>query len=77
MCFSSTYFLSTRRLALCRFEKRHKNISAHLSPCFRDVTAGDIVTIGECRPLAKTVTFNVIKVSKGAGKSSKKGFAKF
>merc|ERR1712018_646335 len=58
-----------------RFEKRHKNISAHLSPCFRDVSLGDVVTVGECRPLSKTVKFNVLKVSKGAG--SKKSFSKF
>ena len=32
-----------------RFEKRHKNMSVHLSPCFRDVQAGDVVTVGECR----------------------------
>ncbi|KAL1778322.1 40S ribosomal protein S11, partial [Sigmodon hispidus] len=30
-----------------RFEKRHKNMSGHLSPCFRDVQIGDIVTVGE------------------------------
>lgn len=36
-----------------RFEKRHKNISAHLSPAFRDVALGDKVTIGQCRPLSK------------------------
>merc|ERR1712243_37703 len=59
-----------------RFEKRHRNMSVHLSPCFRDVTPGDVVTVGECRPLSKTVRFNVIKVSKGTG-SSKKGFQKF
>merc|ERR1712062_494028 len=58
-----------------RFEKRHKNMSVHLSPCFRDVKAGDFVTVGECRPLSKTVSFNVLKVSKGS--SSKKGFSKF
>ncbi|XP_014924307.3 40S ribosomal protein S11-like [Acinonyx jubatus] len=29
-----------------RFEKRHKNMSVHLSPCFRDVQIGDIVTAG-------------------------------
>lgn len=46
-----------------RFEKRHKNISAHCSPCFRDVKIGDNVTVGECRPLSKTVRFNVLKVS--------------
>ncbi|XP_060556414.1 small ribosomal subunit protein uS17-like [Ruditapes philippinarum] len=58
-----------------RFEKRHKNMSVHLSPCFRDVVPGDVVTVGECRPLSKTVRFNVLKVSKAAG--SKKGFKKF
>merc|ERR1712042_286850 len=58
-----------------RFEKRHRNMSVHLSPCFRDVRAGDIVTIGECRPLSKTVRFNVLKVSKAPG--TKKQFAKF
>ncbi|XP_049881110.1 40S ribosomal protein S11 isoform X2 [Pectinophora gossypiella] len=58
-----------------RFEKRHRNMSVHLSPCFRDVELGDIVTIGECRPLSKTIRFNVLKVSKGKG--SKKSFKKF
>lgn len=58
-----------------RFEKRHKNMSVHLSPCFRDVEIGDIVTVGECRPLSKTVRFNVLKVSKGQG--AKKSFKKF
>jgi small subunit ribosomal protein S11e len=58
-----------------RFEKRHRNMSVHLSPCFRDVEIGDVVTVGECRPLSKTVKFNVLKVSKVAG--SKKKFQKF
>ncbi|CAF2555906.1 unnamed protein product [Rotaria sp. Silwood2] len=58
-----------------RFEKRHKNMSVHLSPCFRDVQIGDVVTIGECRPLSKTVRFNVLKVATAAG--SKKQFQKF
>ncbi|GAB0096195.1 40S ribosomal protein S11 [Sergentomyia squamirostris] len=58
-----------------RFEKRHKNMSVHLSPCFRDVELGDIVTVGETRPLSKTVRFNVLKVSKASG--SKKRFKKF
>ncbi|KAK5884587.1 hypothetical protein CesoFtcFv8_018392 [Champsocephalus esox] len=58
-----------------RFEKRHKNISVHLSPCFRDVSVGDNVTVGECRPLSKTVRFNVLKVTKAAG--AKKQFQKF
>jgi len=58
-----------------RFEKRHRNMAVHLSPCFRDVQLGDIVTVGECRPLSKTVRFNVLKVSKGPG--AKKSFKKF
>uniref|UniRef100_A0A452GUW4 Small ribosomal subunit protein uS17 n=1 Tax=Gopherus agassizii TaxID=38772 RepID=A0A452GUW4_9SAUR len=45
--------------------------------CFfsRDVQIGDIVTVGECRPLSKTVRFNVLKVTKAAG--TKKQFQKF
>merc|ERR1712244_198019 len=58
-----------------RFEKRHKMLSAHVSPCFRDIAKGDLVTVGECRPLAKTVKFNVIKVNVSA--AGKKGFDKF
>ena len=41
----------------------------------RDVAIGDIVTVGECRPLSKTVRFNVLKVNKAPG--TKKGFTKF
>merc|ERR1712146_706781 len=44
-----------------RYEKRHKMISAHCSPAFEPL-AGDEVIIGECRPLAKTVRFNVLEV---------------
>ena len=44
-----------------RFEKRHTNVPVHISPCFR-VKEGDIVIIGQCRPLSKTVRFNVLKV---------------
>ncbi|BBG95551.1 ribosomal protein S11-beta [Prunus dulcis] len=56
-----------------RYEKRHSNIPAHVSPCFR-VKEGDYVIIGQCRPLSKTVRFNVLKVtpagSSGAGKKA-------
>lgn len=31
-----------------RFEKRHKNVAAHVSPAFR-VSEGDTVVVGECR----------------------------
>ena len=58
-----------------RYEKRHKNMSVHCSPAFRDVAIGDIVTVGECRPLSKTVRYNVLKVLKTTG--SKKSFDKF
>merc|ERR1712230_249162 len=44
-----------------RYEKRHKMISAHCAPCF-DAKSGDEVIIGECRPLSKTVRFNVLEV---------------
>jgi small subunit ribosomal protein S11e len=39
-----------------RYEKRHKNLAAHVSPAFR-VEDGDQVTVGQCRPLSKTVRF--------------------
>ena len=44
-----------------RYEKRHNNVPVHCSPAFR-IKEGDIVTAGECRPLSKTVRFNVLKV---------------
>lgn len=37
-----------------RYEKRHANLAAHVSPAFR-VEEGDTVTVGQCRPLSKTV----------------------
>merc|ERR1719367_658576 len=43
-----------------RFEKRHKTVSAHCSPAFR-LAIGDVVTVGQCRPLSKTVRFNVVR----------------
>mmetsp|Transcript_576 Transcript_576/g.695 ORF Transcript_576/g.695 Transcript_576/m.695 type:complete len:167 (+) Transcript_576:662-1162(+) len=60
-----------------RFEKRHKNISAHCSPAF-NVKEGDVVTIGECRPLSKTVKFNVIAHEAAVNaKTGKKTFRTF
>ena len=35
---------------------RHKNLAAHCSPAFR-VEVGDSVTVGQCRPLSKTVRY--------------------
>ncbi|KAM5355412.1 hypothetical protein ACJ41O_002058 [Fusarium nematophilum] len=58
-----------------RYEKRHKNVAAHVSPAFR-VEEGDQVTVGQCRPLSKTVRFNVLRVLPRTGKAVKK-FSKF
>ena len=44
-----------------RYEKRHKRVPAHVSPAFK-VREGDVVTIAQCRPLSKTVRFNVVAV---------------
>ncbi|ONM16158.1 40S ribosomal protein S11-1 [Zea mays] len=58
-----------------KYEKRHSNIPAHISPCFR-VKEGDHVIIGQCRPVSKTVRFNVLKVIPAGSKSGavKKAF---
>jgi len=57
-----------------RYEKRHKNVSAHVSPAFK-LNLGDSVIVGQCRPLSKTVRFNVVQVVSEAAGS--KGFSKF
>jgi small subunit ribosomal protein S11e len=59
-----------------RFEKRHKNIAAHCSPAFA-VKDGDIVTIGQCRPLSKTVRFNVVAHEPQRTSTGKKSFRIF
>ncbi|XP_023752479.1 40S ribosomal protein S11-2-like [Lactuca sativa] len=61
-----------------RYEKRHSNTPAHISPCFC-VKEGDRVTIRQCRPLSKTVRFNVLKVNPAGsyGSTGKKAFAGF
>lgn len=54
-----------------RYEKRHKNLAAHVSPAFR-VEEGDQVTVGQCRPLSKTVRTpqTIEKLSKKKKKNS-------
>merc|ERR1711971_853157 len=60
-----------------RFEKRHKNIIAHCTPAF-SVKEGDIVTIGQCRPLSKTIRFNVVAHEPATNaKTGKKSFRVF
>lgn len=53
-----------------RYEKRHTNIAAHISPCFR-CAEGDTVIVGQCRPLSKTVRFNTLKVIPSGAKAGK------
>jgi len=43
-----------------RGERRRSRMSAHLPPCL-DVREGDVVTLGECRPLSKTISFVVVE----------------
>lgn len=42
-----------------RFEKRHTNIAAHISPCFR-AKEGDLVTIGQCRCCVLTLSLHTL-----------------
>ena len=57
-----------------RYEKRHKNVPAHVSPAFK-LNVGDNIIVGQCRPLSKTVRFNVLSVvSEAAGG---KAFSKY
>lgn len=39
-------------------KKRHK-LHAHLSPCL-DTKLGDVVSVAECRPISKTVSFVIV-----------------
>merc|ERR1712159_562855 len=56
-----------------RFEKRHKNTTVNVSPAFR-LKQGDEILAGQCRPISKTVRFNVLKVIRAAGGDGKKAF---
>jgi len=56
-----------------RFEKRHKNTPVHVSPAFR-ISPGDEILAGQCRPISKTVRFNMLKTIRAAS-GDKKGFS--
>lgn len=43
-----------------RGERRRSRVNAHVPPCI-EVQEGDSVTIGECRPLSKTISFVVVE----------------
>lgn len=51
-----------------RYEKRRSKIHAHIPPCI-SVKEGDIVLIGETRPIAKSVAFVVLGILKPGGAS--------
>jgi small subunit ribosomal protein S17 len=45
-----------------RYERRNSIIAAHLPPCLSSqINEGDLVKIGECRPISKTKAFCVIQ----------------
>jgi small subunit ribosomal protein S17 len=48
-----------------RGERRRSRVSAHLPPCI-EVAESDWVTIGECRPLSKTISFVVVESKRGS-----------
>ncbi len=48
-----------------RGERRRSRISAHAPACI-PVSEGDTVTVGECRPLSKTISFVVVEAGRGA-----------
>ena len=48
-----------------RGERRRSRVSAHLPDCL-EVQDGDEVTIGECRPLSKTISFVVVESGRGS-----------
>ena len=56
-----------------RYEKRHKNLAAHVSPAFR-VEEGDQVTVGQCRPLSKTVSCQEYDASGNFCRGCRAGF---
>jgi small subunit ribosomal protein S17 len=45
---------------LMKYERRRSRIPSHNPPCI-DAKEGDRVTIAECRPISKTVSFVVVE----------------
>ncbi len=43
-----------------RYLKRRNKLHAHLPPCL-ELAVGDIATVAECRPVAKTISFVVVE----------------
>ena len=59
-----------------RYMKRHKNFACHVSPCFDRIRNGDDVIVGQCRPLSKTVRYNVLEHIPKSSTEGGKRFAK-
>jgi small subunit ribosomal protein S17 len=51
-----------------RYFKRRRKVHAHLSPCL-ELALGDVATIAECRPVAKTISFVVVSREKASAKA--------
>jgi|SRR5579875_890996 len=43
-----------------RYLKKRNKVHAHLPPCF-ELALGENVTVAECRPISKTVSFVVVQ----------------
>lgn len=44
-----------------RYEKRRTRVQVHLPENLTDIAVGDLVWIGECRPISKTKHFVVLE----------------
>lgn len=47
-----------------RYEKRKTKIQARLADCMNGIQVGDLIEIGETRPISKTIHFVVTKLVK-------------
>lgn len=47
-----------------RYFKRRSKLHAHLPPCL-ELKIGDVATVAECRPIAKTVSFVIVQRNAG------------
>ncbi len=43
-----------------RYERRHSRVRCHNPPCI-NAKEGNLVRVGECRPISKTVSFVVVE----------------
>lgn len=50
-----------------RYEKRSSKLHAHNPPCIA-AKSGDSVTLAECRPLSKTISFVVVRAQRGGAR---------